>query len=274
MSKGRPLIRTRGNKSGQCNICGGVGGLTEDHSPPKSCVKPTAVQIRHIIDLLADRGVEEKGRISQNGVKFRTLCSRCNNDLLGLRYDPALASFTNKASQILSSRLRLPDVMSITGNPQRIMRSVVGIWRRRGVDRYLKGPETKAIRDSFIDDSIPLPENIRIYYWPFPHRGCIIFRDAAYLDIPTGQVAAIWLMKFFPISFMVAWEKTEDRMFNLPCLSEWRMFPPDTAVELPLRLTQIPHRYWPEAPTNTSVLTYGQEAMFAIPHVGNIERCG
>ena len=269
MSKDRPLVRTRGNKNGQCNICGEIGPLTEDHSPPKSCVRPRAVQIRHIICLLADEGIKEKGRISQNGLKFKTLCHRCNNDLLGLIYDPALAHFTNNVSQILSSRLALPKALSVRGNPQRIMRSVLGHLSAQGMGRYLKGPETEAIRDSFLDESIPIPENIRIYYWPFPHHGCTVFRDAAYLDIPTGQVAVIWLMKFFPISFMVAWEKTKDRMFTLPCLSDWREYPPDKEAELPLPLTHIPHRYWPEAPSETSVITYGQEAMFAIPHVKN-----
>jgi hypothetical protein len=81
-------------------------------------------------------------------------------------------------------------------------------------------------------------------------------------------------MKFFPISFMVAWEKTEERMFDLPCLSEWREIPPDEEVELPLRLSQIPPRYWPEAHNDRSVITYGKEAMFAVPHIGNIKRRG
>lgn len=274
MSKARSLVRTRGNKNGQCNICGETSVLTEDHSPPKSCVRPKAVQIRHIIGLLADKGIQEKGRISQNGIKFKTLCSRCNNKLLGLIYDPALAQFTNQVSQILSSRLTLPKVMSIRGNPQRIMRSVVGHLAAQGVERYLKGPETGAIRNSFLDETIPLPENIRIYYWPFPHHGCTIFRDAAYLDLQSGQVAAIWLIKFFPVSFMVAWEKTENRMFNLPCLSDWRELPPTEEVELPLQLTHIPHRYWPEAPTETSVIIYGQEAIFAIPHIENVKTHG
>lgn len=270
MSKKRILIHTRGGKNGQCNICGDEGSLTEDHSPPKSCVKPRAVQIRHIVDLLAGDGVELKGKISQNGVKFKTLCSRCNNDLLGLRYDPALASFTNKTADILSSSLKLPNVITIMGNPQRIMRAVVGHLAAQGVGRYLKGPETTAIRDSFLDESIPLPENIRIYYWPFPHHGCVLFRDASYLDVPTSQIAVIWLMKFFPISFMVAWEKTDERMFNLPCLSEWRTISADKEVELPLRLTHIPQRYWPEAPSDRSVIVYGREAMFSVPYAGNI----
>lgn len=267
VSKARPLIRTFGKKIGECNICGNIGKLTEDHSPPKSCVRPKAVQIRHIIGLLADQEIQERGRISQNGLKFRTLCHRCNNGLLGLRYDPALAQFTNRVSNVLNSSLRLPTVTYITGKPQFIMRAVFGHLAAQGVDRYSKGTETDDLRDAFLDTSIQFPENIRFYYWPFPHHGCVIFRDAAYLDIPTGNVAVIWLMKFFPISFMVAWEKTEAPMFRLPCLSDWRASNPDQEIEIPLMLTEIPHRYWPEAPSETSLITYGQEAMFTLPHL-------
>ena len=266
MTKGRLLIRTRGNPSGQCNICGDIGKLTEDHSPPKSCVRPTAVQIRHIIGLLADEGIEEKGRISQNGVKFRTICSRCNNKLLGHEYDPALAEFTERVANVLNSSLKLPKVINVLGNPQKIMRAVFGHLAAQGVERYLKGPETEMLRDAFLDPSVPFPENVRFYYWPFPHRGCVVFRDAAFLDIPTNN-AAIWVLKFFPISFMVAWEKTEAPMFTVPCLSKWRETPHDREVDMPILLSPVPHRYWPEAPSDTSVITYGEEAMFAVPHV-------
>lgn len=267
MSKARPLLRTFGKAVGECNICGNIGKLTEDHSPPKSCIRPKAVQVRHIISLLADQGIQEKGRFSQNGLKFRTLCHRCNNELLGLRYDPALAEFASRVSHVLSSSLRLPAVVSVLGRPQLIMRAVFGHLAAQGVERYLKGPETEALRDAFIDPSVAIPDNIRFYYWPFPHHGCVIFRDAAYLDIPTGNVAVIWLMKFFPISFLVAWEETEAPMFRLPCLSNRRLSEPGQEIELPLQLTEIPHRYWPEAPSETSVVTYGQEAMFTLPHL-------
>ncbi|MEJ2060976.1 MAG: hypothetical protein P8Y64_10905, partial [Gammaproteobacteria bacterium] len=147
------------------------------------------------------------------------------------------------------------------------MRSVFGHLAAQGVDRYLKGSQTEALRDSFLDESIPLPENIQFYYWPFPYEDRIFFRDAAYLDIPTKQVSSIWLLKFFPISFMMAWEEKDTPMFTLPNLSTWRMPPPDQEVQIPIPLTGIPPRYWPEAPSDRSVILYGQEAMFSVPHL-------
>jgi len=264
------LVQTFGPKIGRCNICGAVGSLTEDHSPPKSCHRPKAVQVRHIVDLLDAEcsPTERPSRILQNGLKFKTLCHQCNNDYLGLRYDPALASFTNTVSNFLSSSMTLPEVANIRGNPQWIMRSIFGHVAAQGVDRYLKGKETEQLVDWFKDDTAPLPEGIRFYYWPFPHQDCIVFRDAAYLHISRSEVCVIWLMKFFPVSFLMTFEKTAEPMFNLPRLSNYHDLLP-VEVDLPLVLKDIPPRYWPEAPTDDSAITFGREAMFAVPHVRN-----
>ena len=266
------LVQTYGGKNGQCNICGSVGLLTEDHSPPKSCYRPKAVQVRHIVELLnaESRPTEKIGRILQNGLKFRTLCQQCNNDYLGLRYDPALASFTNTVANFLTSSMTLPEVASIRGNPQWMMRSIFGHVAAQGVGRYLKGKETEQLVDWFKDDTQPLPEGIRFYYWPFPYHDCIVFRDAAYLHIPSGDVCVIWLLKFFPVSFLMTFEKTPQPMFNLPRLSNYHDLLP-VEVDLPLILKDIPQRYWPEAPAEDSVITFGREAMFAVPHIKNLQ---
>ncbi len=79
---------TRGAKSGTCNICGVDGPLTEDHTPPKGCVRPTAMELQHVTHRIdAGKAIKTK---AQDGVKYRTLCARCNNTLLGGRYDPVL----------------------------------------------------------------------------------------------------------------------------------------------------------------------------------------
>jgi len=76
-------------------------------------------------------------------------------------------------------------------------------------------------------------------------------------------------MKFFPVSFLMTFEKTAEPMFNLPRLSNYHDLLP-VEVELPLVLKNIPPRYWPEAPTDDSAITFGREAMFAVPHVRNL----
>lgn len=257
-------IATRGPSRGQCNICGEIGKLTEDHTPPKGCIRVGQVVIQHIVQRLAADVPHKKGRSSQNGVKYRTLCHRCNNGLLGAKYDIAFNQFVNATGNYLKSSLELPPVVSVKGHPQRIMRAILGHISAQGVDRYLKGPETEEIRDYFLDETLPLPDSLNIYYWAFPFNRQVLVRDCAYLDLNVGKPVVIWLMKFFPIAFMVTWKEPAGYNFQMPNLAVWGREPIDHEVELPLPLNGIVEPYWPEAPTESSIVTYGQEAVVAL----------
>ena len=154
-------IQTRGPKVGRCNICGTSGPLTEDHTPPKGCYPPTAVELHSLVTRLnRDADGVSKRRLSQNGVKFRTLCGRCNSGLLGTEYDPALIRFVGTLRQALQSTLHLPPVLSVECQPQAVMRAVLGHMMAQGLDRYLKGPLTEYIRDYMLDRSLPLPTGL------------------------------------------------------------------------------------------------------------------
>lgn len=258
------LIATRGHKVGQCNICGEIGQLTEDHTPPKGCQKPTQVQLRHIVTLLSDEPLAMKGRFSQNGVKYRTLCARCNNNLLGLNYDPPFIQFVNDIADHLKSYRDLPQEIWVRAQPQAIMRALLGHMSAQGVDRYLKGPLTEPVRDYFLDKTLPLPAGLHLYYWAYPHRPHVMFRDAAYLDIPAGKPFAMWVLKFFPIAFMVAWDEPHGLIYPIQTFEPTRAVPYETVVEVPLRVWQRPPMHWPEAPTDRSVTVYGQEAIHVL----------
>ena len=258
------LIATRGPKQGQCNVCGEHGPLTEDHTPPKGCMRPTQVELVHLSQLLSDDPTKLKGRYSQNGVKYRTLCGRCNNTLLGANYDPAFISFVNAVGGLLKSSLHLPPVISVRGQPQAILRALIGHLSAQGVSRYLKGPLTETVRDYFLDTSMPLPDGLRVFYWAYPHRPHVMFRDAAYLDIPSGHSFLIWVLKFFPISFLVAWGEPMGLAYPIHSFEQWRAVPYSTEADIPVSLRPIPPiLYWPETPTNQSILLYGQEAIYA-----------
>jgi hypothetical protein len=259
------LVSTRGPKVGVCNICGNTGNLTEDHTPPKGCYRPTGVELHHILHFLSETKESHKGRLSQNGVKYRTLCHRCNNTLLGATYDTEFIRFVNGVGEILrgAGRFILPPTLRILGKPQAITRSLLGHLSAQGVDRYMKGPLTDGLRDFMLDPALPLPEPVRVFYWAYPYAPQIIARDAAYLDIPTENVFHFWLLKFFPVAFMIAWNPVTHFDFPVQDFDLYRYLPYDEVVELPLAIKGIPPLYWPEAPTKRSVTVYGEEAVFA-----------
>lgn len=254
-------IATRGPKVGTCNICGAIGPLTEDHTPPKGCYKPTQVEIQSLLRRLSETTEGRKSRHSQNGVKYRTLCHRCNNTLLGATYDPPFIGFVNQIARLLNSTLALPDVLSVSGQPQAILRSLMGHLAAQGVDRYRKGPHTEALRDYFVDSSLPLPEPLHVYYWAYPYRSHVMARDAAYVDLGIGNPFAIWFLKFFPVAFMVCWDNPHNFPYPVQSFEPWRNATYLSMVDLPIQLRPVPPEYWPEAPTEHSVLAFGAEAI-------------
>lgn len=255
------MILTRGPKQGRCNICGETGALTEDHTPPKGCIKISQVELHHILVHLRAEVPRRKGRVSQNGVKYRTLCHRCNNTLLGTEYDPAFIAFVNGVGQLLQSTVALPHTLHISASPQRIMRALIGHLCAQGVDRYEKAEMTMPIRQYMLDPTESLPDSLNVYYWPYPYKHHVMARDCGLLDLKTSQNIVVWFLKFFPIAFLVTFDESEGQRLSLPCMSTHRHLGIDDHVELPISLSKLPHPYLPEAPSDTSIVFYGDEAI-------------
>lgn len=83
-----------------CNICGKYGRLTWDHVPPKACDNYDLVKYGTFFDIQDE---DPFYSISQNGIKYRSICSNCNNKLLGSNYDIELINFTNTVASLLDS---------------------------------------------------------------------------------------------------------------------------------------------------------------------------
>ncbi|MBB6557469.1 hypothetical protein HNP48_000133 [Acidovorax soli] len=167
----------------------------------------------------------------------------------------------NEAARHLRSPLSLPETIVIRGRPQAIVRSLLGHMSAQGVDRYLKGPLTEPLRDYFLDETKPLPADIKVFYWAYPHRVHVMFRDAAYAHLPSGKNCMIWLLKFFPLAFLLAWDEPVGLNHTIHSFEPWRDVAIDHVADLPLNLYGVPPLFWPEAPTRESILMYGQEAI-------------
>jgi hypothetical protein len=249
-----PHIATYGFSEGQCNICGEVGPLTFDHTPPKGVLKLRQVELRHLTD-------RHKGRAFQNGVAYRTLCQRCNNEL-GAFSDPALIDFANAVGHALQSEIIQ---LTVRCDVQAVMRAVVGHLSAVGVDRYLKGDATEPIARYVTDRTQPLPANLKIFWWPFPFQGQVMMRDAAMTHTPTHEIIAFWMLKFFPVAFFVAIGAPDSVRFRVPELSANRSVLPGVFTDLPIDLSTIVHPFWPEAPSREHFLMVGRDAMAAHP---------
>jgi len=257
------IISTKGPAHGICNICGVTDKLTEDHTPPKGSIKITQVELFHILKYLNNINEKpiEKGRYLQNGVKYRTICKTCNNNYLGGQYDPAFILFVNTIGLFLKTNIALPKVVPIEIEPQKIMRSLIGHLSAQGVNRFNKGPDTIPIRDYFLNSTLSLPDSIHIYYWLYPYKSHVMARDFSYLDTRDGNSCVMWFLKFFPIAFLITFDKPSEWDFGLSELSRWRYQEVDYKANEYVQLTNFPHQMWPEAPIAHNVISYGQEAI-------------
>ena len=84
MENTRSYARKKRNKKDRCNICGRVSDLTWDHVPPKFCFNDERTQYNSIFEI---NNKKQYMHIAQNGIKYRSICAECNNNLLGSNYD-------------------------------------------------------------------------------------------------------------------------------------------------------------------------------------------
>ena len=258
-------IITRGAKVGPCNICGNVGPLTEDHIPPKGVSRVTQVLMLNIVDFLQIQRPKKSGRISQNGVKYRTICSQCNNELLGLNYDPTLITLTKNVRTHLESFLLLPTSMSLMIKPTRLVRSIVGHLLAHGVNEHRNGKMVANLTDYFLDESAPFPEGLNIYYWVYPYNDQVIVKGATLSLYYMNSFAVFMLLKFFPLSFLFVLDKPSEWKIPFYRLDSLLTQSIDDEAVMHINFKNLPPQRWPEAPTDTGMVMHGAGSTGAIP---------
>lgn len=185
---------------------------------------------------------------------------------MGAKYDPPLVDLCTQVRTLANSTLHLPQSVTVRIRPQAVMRSVLGHLAAQGVQRYAKGPITEPLRDYLLATTQALPPQIRLYYWLYPYRTQILVRDAVKGDFRTHLSVAFWLMKFFPLAFMVTFDEPPGRLY--PSLGNLDVcgadpFGREHTISLPLR--PLIHRAWPEHPTDSEVIVSGPQAVTGRP---------
>ena len=218
----------------------------------------------HIADLLSVERPNASTRFAQGGVKYRTLCATCNNDLLGHRYDPTLVTLSRDVRALLDTKLLLPPEIHIRTKPNRLVRSVVGHLLAFGVGQHRDGSANESLTDFLLDETLPFPSGLRLYYWLYPFNDQVLVRHAGLSFQYANDLAPFMLLKFFPLAFFLV--VNEPPTWRIP----YRRVDPqvggdiDLDAMLTIELRNIPHQRWPEAPRDTGVVFYGEGAGAAI----------
>lgn len=212
-------VLLRGSHHGNCAIFGLHSKLTEDHVPPKSCgnIKDAIVR-RMFPDAYNGKFAHT---ISQGGLRFKTICSNCNNTLLGTEYDPALEALANEIKHDMEESHRtkqlIPGTKSYYCQPNRLIRSVLGhLLASMSVETTTENKPTPPLdallQEYVLDPTKNIQQEISIYYWLYPANKKAIKHGAIGFMGTNGQCIYGHVSKFFPLGFWVTYnEKTSGR---------------------------------------------------------------
>lgn len=238
------------NKIDICNICREEKLLSWDHVPPKGGIILSSVEINNLYGYFEIN--KPTSKISQNGVKYRTICSVCNSKV-GSEFDPTLNDLNKRIIQILQ-----PDKPTLVKNPIklktkpiRLMKAVLEhiLSAKLNIDNTL--PDKK-IRESLFKTN-EIPSDINIYYWFYPYDITIILRDIA-LPVKTGDFSKCTfasLIKYFPLAFII----TDSQEFRgLKNLTQYRDLGIDDEVEIEIYIDKFKVSDWPERVDENNIL--------------------
>jgi hypothetical protein len=243
------------NKVGVCNICRQSASLSWDHVPPKGGIELKAVEQITILQSLTGNPGEQKSRISQNGVKYRTLCNHCNNRL-GANYDLVLNDFALGVGRILKSVVTVPPIIHYKTQPAKLMRSILGhlLAAKEVIDDVIVD---RTIREFLSDDRNRLPEEIKIFYWIYPYSDIFVIRDVC-MPAVRGEFSKVGffsgILKYFPVAYLVC---NLEQYEGLDELTTYRDLNLEETVAIPIRLTEIRHPVWPEMTDEGNIMAGG-----------------
>jgi hypothetical protein len=258
-------VKIQRDEHGLCNICLNPCELKWDHVPPQGGINVTPLDQYTILERLAGRSKKPNYKLTQNGVKYRTLCHECNTTLLGGQYDKILNDFALGVGRFLKTTLSLPPIMTCTTKPARLLRAVFGhLLAAKSEVEYTKSDET--MRRFVLDPTAPLPTELNVFYWIYPYPEVHVVRDilmpSQYATLAKPSIFSI--LKYFPVAYLVTNLTAYER------LSSFSFFCPkdiDEDVDIPLRLSEIKPAAWPDDGNNIIAggKTSGHSSVSAFP---------
>ncbi|GHT91369.1 hypothetical protein FACS1894140_1850 [Spirochaetia bacterium] len=207
----------RGQNEGYCRICGKWDKLTIDHVPPKSCGNLNKIEI--------DYG---KGKlISQNGLNCKTICSQCNNTLLGRNYDQEIIKLYNDVLSLSNSTV--PETMDFSVDVNSLVRCLLGHFIAINVydenksvqnilsDKINDGKYIFGTYRKFVNGETSSLDDIICYYWYYPYNEIKMipyFAKANVLDLDKPRAVFGTLIKFFPVALYLINDKSSSASLN------------------------------------------------------------
>lgn len=242
--------------------------MTWDHVPPQGGIELSSVEQELVFDRLTADAKDRAFTISQNGVKFRTICGNCNNFWLGKKYDPALNEFTLNTGKLLHTTIHLPPVINVRAKPTAIIRAILGhlLAAKTNIDDTVTDRE---VRSFFFDEDAPIPDSIHVFYWIYPYTSVVIIRDIAMLAMrgKFGDAGLFSILKYFPVAFLVTNLQSYE---GLTELTSFRHLKSSEFANISIPLQKVKHPTWPETVDDYNIVAGGislESSVYATPRI-------
>ncbi|NWG28537.1 MAG: hypothetical protein HXY48_08395 [Ignavibacteriaceae bacterium] len=246
-------VKHKRERFGKCNICLKEASLTWDHVPPRSGIELSAVEMQTVLQRFTANN--NKFLISQNGVKYRTICKSCN-EFLGSTYDKVMNEFSRTLGKYLKSTLILPKIINIKTKPNLLVKGIIAhlISAKSEIDEVTFD---KIFREFISNKNASIPEDLHIYYWIYPYNNIIVIRDFMMPSIRGNfkEFSFFHLLKFFPIAYLVSDSKANE---NLPDLIKYCNSDCDFESDIQINLERVESYNWPEIVEDGNVFFGGK----------------
>lgn len=251
------FVKNKRQRTDICNMCLEIKDLTWDHVPPQGGGNFTHMEIRSAFDLVISKNevkpIPQQHFSSQNGIKYRTLCHKCHGLLSKL--DIELNNFSNGISKFLKLGLILPDTITYTVRPKKIILALLGhlLAAKQTIEKVAFD---EMVRDIFLR-SQPIPENLNIFYWIYPFSETIIMRDFGMPSVRgdfSQKLGFFQLIKYFPIAYLIS---DVPDYANLSSLPKHNFLDENDRAEIAINFRDIPSADWPERIENSNFIFGG-----------------
>ena len=191
-------IKEKRKKIDRCNICGEVKELTWDHVPPKTVTEAKCVNVNRLFE-----GIPEDNNcaaVYKKGIKYRSVCAKCNNVLLGANdsvYSDFMGEINNSIMEEQTKEL------AIHVNISSLCKAVLG-HMLDAKNSY----DSNCIIDISVRDYLmgyKSKPDCKLYYWIYPYDTIVVSRDVSIVNInnaivPTGTIS---VMACSPVAFLM-----------------------------------------------------------------------
>ena len=245
---------------GHCNICGCFEQLSEDHVPPRCCDNKGNVNYYALFD--RNFQPNKKPKQAQNGIKFKTICSKCNNERLGKELDPFLGEMQNGIIDMCSTFTNLSDGDLLNVYINKISRCVIG-HMLAAFPHYINTNFENSLREYFLDKTKQSIAGLHLYVWVNFEKRVAIARNVGIALDADFNGSMVSLLKFPGAAFMLCNKQIDDNMIDLFDFTTYNI---EDCVKIPINISSIVSKRgelktteWPLIENDYRLFVLGQE---------------